>query len=84
MALYTLEEVSQHSSEESAWIVNNGRVFDVTDFLTRHPGGRDVLLGSIGKDVTETMSDPDIHKHSDAAYGLMNKYKIGKLISEVG
>lgn len=82
MASFPLEAVGKHSSEESAWVANNGRVFDVTDFVSRHPGGRDILLKSSGKDVTETMNDPNIHKHSSVAYSLLNKYSIGKLISK--
>jgi L-lactate dehydrogenase (cytochrome) len=32
-------EISQHASEEDAWIVVNGKVYDVTKFAPEHPGG---------------------------------------------
>ena len=84
MSSFTLEEIQKHSSDENAWIVHGGRVFDVTDFVSRHPGGRDVLQGNFGKDVTETMNDSTVHKHSATAYNMLKKYSIGKLISKVG
>lgn len=34
-------EISQHASEEDAWIVVNGKVYDVTKFAPNHPGGAD-------------------------------------------
>lgn len=32
-------EISQHASQEDAWIVVNGKVYDVTKFAPDHPGG---------------------------------------------
>ena len=81
METYSLEEVRKHNSEDSAWLVYNGRVFDVTEFVSHHPGGRNVLLPKLGKDVSEIMQDSSIHKHSDVAYNMMNKYRIGRLSS---
>lgn len=39
----TLEEVAQHSSEDSAWFVHEGKVYDATPFLEEHPGGADSI-----------------------------------------
>jgi 4-hydroxysphinganine ceramide fatty acyl 2-hydroxylase len=83
METYSLEEVRDHDSEESAWLVNKGRVFDVTEFISHHPGGRNVLLPKFGTDVSEIMQDPQIHKHTTNAYNMMNKYCIGKLTNQV-
>lgn len=83
MESYSMEEVRQHNSVESAWFVNKGRVFDVTEFVSRHPGGRNVLLPKFGNDVTEIMQDPQIHKHTAFAHNMMKKYCIGKLDSQV-
>jgi 4-hydroxysphinganine ceramide fatty acyl 2-hydroxylase len=83
METFCLEEVRDHDSEESAWLVNKGRVFDVTEFISHHPGGRNVLLPKFGTDVSEIMQDPQIHKHTTNAYNMMNKYCIGKLANQV-
>ncbi|GAC96694.1 cytochrome b2 [Pseudozyma hubeiensis SY62] len=35
------------------WVVIKGEVYDVTDFVDSHPGGRNIILKNAGKDVTE-------------------------------
>jgi len=48
-----------------------------------HPGGDAVLLPYLGKDITQSFTDPDVHRHSMAAYNLMKKFKIGYVIGEI-
>ncbi|BGP14714.1 hypothetical protein JCM10213_002757 [Rhodosporidiobolus nylandii] len=49
----TLKEVAEHKTAESAWVVIEQGVYDVSSFLDEHPGGRKVLLNQCGKDATE-------------------------------
>lgn len=37
----SLEDVKAHNSRESCWVVIENHVWNVTDFLTSHPGGAD-------------------------------------------
>ena len=48
--IYTMDEVAKHNTENDCWVVVNGKVLDVTDFLQDHPGGKKALLLYGGKD----------------------------------
>lgn len=52
MAL-SLQEVSQHNSAKSCWVIIHNHVYDVTEFLPDHPGGAKIILKYAGKDATE-------------------------------
>ena len=49
---YTRKEVSEHKKDKDAWIVVDGEVYDVTRWLSRHPGGAKVLMHYAGEDAT--------------------------------
>ena len=36
---YTLSEVAQHASKDDCWAIISGDVYDLTEFINRHPGG---------------------------------------------
>jgi cytochrome b involved in lipid metabolism len=51
--LYSYEQVGAHNIEHDCWTVYEGRVYDVTEYLKRHPGGVSKLMLGAGKDCTE-------------------------------
>jgi len=37
----TTTEVAQHATQEDCWVIYQSQVFDVTSYVSQHPGGRD-------------------------------------------
>ncbi|TRM68066.1 cytochrome b5-like heme/steroid binding domain-containing protein [Schizophyllum amplum] len=46
------EEVARHVTRDSCWVIFDGEVYDVTNFLDKHTAGANTLLKNAGKDVT--------------------------------
>lgn len=47
-------EVARHNDEAHGyWLLIDHRIYDLSEFVHRHPGGRHVLLGYAGMDATE-------------------------------
>ncbi|CAN8076643.1 unnamed protein product [Agarophyton chilense] len=59
----TWSELARHNTMEDAWIAIKGRVYDVTDFAKRHPGG-DIIFTAAGTDATDVYSG--FHASTDA------------------
>ncbi|GAK62553.1 L-mandelate dehydrogenase [Moesziomyces antarcticus] len=56
--LISMDTVAQYNKLPSEggkglWVVIKGEVYDVTEFVDNHPGGRNIILKNAGKDVTE-------------------------------
>ena len=45
-AKITPKELAKHKSEDDAWVSINGKVFDVTRYLSFHPGGTKLFKAS--------------------------------------
>lgn len=73
---YTIQEVAKHNKPNDCWMVVNGEVLDVTNFLDEHPGGREALLLFAGRDATEEFNM--LHK-PDVIAKFAPEVVIGKL-----
>lgn len=51
--LYTPDDVSAHNTKDDLWVVLNGKVYDLTEFLPNHPGGQRIILKYAGKDASK-------------------------------
>lgn len=47
-AVYSREEVAQHSTSDDAWIIIDNFVYDITKFARVHPGGTKIVLDYAG------------------------------------
>ena len=52
---FSIEEVALHNSELDAWSVIEGKVYNITPFISMHPGG-DKIVKAYGTDITEVWS----------------------------
>lgn len=75
-----ISEIAQHATEDDCWMAVEGNVYDVTDFISQHPGGDEILAGC-GTDATELFNNrPDNRgAHSSTARALLAQYLIGEL-----
>ena len=79
---YTLLEISKHNTDESRWIVVDGLVYDVTDFIQNHPGGRKPFEKYAGTDATSKFKTIKNHTNPQVATVLKTLY-IGKVKTSV-
>ncbi|PFH61696.1 hypothetical protein XA68_16579 [Ophiocordyceps unilateralis] len=77
----TRAEVQSHDSTASCYVTIGSKVYDVTDFLSDHPGGAHLILEYAGKDVEAILQDPASHPHSEAAYEVLDDSLVGFVAS---
>lgn len=69
-------ELQQHKTETDLWLLIGGKVYDVTKFVSEHPGGDEVLVTEAGKDATEPFEDVG---HSEDAHEILKTLYIGDI-----
>jgi len=52
MTTYTPAQVAAHNRADDCWISVEGKVYDVTEFMKEHPGGKKLLLSVAGQDAS--------------------------------
>jgi len=76
LEVISLEEVNQHDTREDGWLVIYDKVYQVTEYLTSHPGGEEVVMEYLGYDATLAFRGVG---HSRNAMKTLEKYLIGIL-----
>ncbi|KAI3970738.1 hypothetical protein MKX01_024385 [Papaver californicum] len=74
--LFSWQEAAEHNTKDDCWVVVDGKVYDVSDYLDEHPGGDNVLLKAAGRDATDEFDDAG---HSKSAIDLMKGFCIGEV-----
>uniref|UniRef100_A0A4W3ID97 Cytochrome b5 heme-binding domain-containing protein n=1 Tax=Callorhinchus milii TaxID=7868 RepID=A0A4W3ID97_CALMI len=75
--LLTWEEVQRHSSRADRWLVIHRKVYDISQFSHRHPGGSRVIGHYAGQDATDPFTAFHINQ------SLVSKYLGSLLIGEL-
>lgn len=76
---YTIEEVEKHTTVESLWVVIEDKVYDVTNFLEKHPGGQKPIIKYSGKDSTKRFKMVKKHMEIENIMGLLEPMCIGRV-----
>ncbi|MCA9370115.1 hypothetical protein KC686_03085 [Candidatus Woesebacteria bacterium] len=79
---FTAAEVATHNSASDCWIVVDGDVYDVTEYVAdgTHPGGAEILQGCGVSDQNLFANRPrNEGSHSAEAYAALAQYNIGSL-----
>jgi len=78
--VFSLEEVIKHNKENDAWCTYENNVYNITDFINKHPGGS-IIKNAIGKDLSAIWTKFGVAWHIDNSTVLstLETYKIGKL-----
>lgn len=70
---YTLAEIAKHKTIDDVWIIVDGKVYDVTDYVPEHAGG-DAILNNAGADSTAGFKGP---QHPASVWDVLALYHIG-------
>lgn len=76
---FTKAEVAKHNTRSDAWTIVQGRVYDITEFVSgepmEHPGG-EIILESLGCDSTDGFLG---EQHPPTVRDVLEEYYIGDL-----
>jgi cytochrome P450 / NADPH-cytochrome P450 reductase len=76
LARYGWDEILRHDKAGDFWVVVHGVVYDVSEWMYRHPGGAEILIEAWGHDATQRF---DSAGHSAEARLLTQSFKVGLL-----
>jgi cytochrome b involved in lipid metabolism len=77
MPKFSLDEVATHLTHDDIWVVIHEKVYNLTAFLQKHPGGKSVLSNSAGKDATLKY---ETFFHSEQAHEILEELYVGELL----
>ncbi len=74
---FTMLTISAHNSATTCWSAVNGGVYDLTNWVNSHPGGKAAILMICGKDGSALFNTQ--HGGASKPASILAKYKIGTL-----
>ncbi|KAE9410961.1 hypothetical protein BT96DRAFT_952800 [Gymnopus androsaceus JB14] len=77
---WSLEEVAKHKDASSCWVIIHRCVYDVTEFLSEHPGGSSIILKYAGRDATSAYTP--IHPSDALEKNLSPSQHLGPVSDE--
>jgi len=77
---FSLSDVAKHNNENDCWLVIDGKVYDVTSYIEKHPGGG-VIANYCGQEATEAFNTKGGKgsPHKPVARDILKDFYIGDL-----
>ncbi len=76
----TMADVAARATAASCYSVVSGRVYDLTSWISKHPGGEKAILGICGKDGTSAFTGK--HGGQEGPETALGGFLIGTLLVE--
>ncbi|KAK3100706.1 hypothetical protein FSP39_024049, partial [Pinctada imbricata] len=70
-------DLENHNKDGGLWVVIHGKVYDVQEFKSQAPCGRELLMQYAARDGTEAF---ELENHSDHAREMMKAYYVGQYL----
>jgi len=74
----TWEELHKHNVESDCWLAVRGKVYNVTPWVSKHPGGVDTIVLNGGRDATQLFEA----YHPIRVYSMLNQYYVGEISAD--
>jgi cytochrome b involved in lipid metabolism len=68
-------QVATHNQPNDCYLIVNNKVYDVTTYIGRHPGGKKSIYDRCGQESSAIFAAI----HSNSAWNLLNKYYVADL-----
>jgi cytochrome b involved in lipid metabolism len=76
-AIYTSAQVATHNNSKDCWAAVNGNVYNLTSWISKHPGGEQAILSICGKDATVAFNGQ--HGGQTKPENILSTFFIGTL-----
>ncbi|NMB84105.1 cytochrome b5 domain-containing protein [Candidatus Roizmanbacteria bacterium] len=78
IATFSHAEVAKHNNVDDCWLMYQNNVYNVSDYLNRHPGGSNIIVPYCGKDATSAfLTKGGRGSHSQRAFQELESLRIG-------
>lgn len=75
---YRMADVAQHNTQQDCWVAVDDSVYDVTSWISRHPGGPDKILPLCGTNATSAFHGQ--HGDQEKPNTQLASFRIGALL----
>jgi cytochrome b involved in lipid metabolism len=73
----SMKDIALHNKPNDCWLIIDGKVYDVSNWIDKHPGG-EILLSYAGMDATDVFDA----FHAESTYSLLKGFYIGDVIDQ--